>query len=191
MNPFGGNGALSLAAAAAVSMNPGAGGFGVGDNSGLASQAARMGFAHGAQLQQQAQQAAAAAAQAQQQSHAQQLHHQQVQAHAQHQQHHTHHQLHAALGEPHPGRMPAKGRIREVWKHNLAEEMAAIRDLVDRYPYIAMVSAFVPLCLSLALSLSSFLFFFLFFLLVFHHLPSFLYSLHFFSIIIFSPLSYH
>ncbi|CAK7240165.1 MAG: CCR4-NOT core DEDD RNase subunit [Sporothrix thermara] len=142
MNPFGGNGALSLAAAAAVSMNPGAGGFGVGDNSGLASQAARMGFAHGAQLQQQAQQAAAAAAQAQQQSHAQQLHHQQVQAHAQHQQHHTHHQLHAALGEPHPGRMPAKGRIREVWKHNLAEEMAAIRDLVDRYPYIAMDTEF-------------------------------------------------
>lgn len=133
LNPFGGNGALGLAAAA--SMNPGAGGFGVGDNSGLASQAARMGFAHGAQLQQQ--QAQQQAQQAQ--SHQQQLHHQQVQ-HAQQQHHNHHHQLHTALGEPHQGRMPTKGRIREVWKHNLVEEMAAIRGLVDKYPYIAMVS---------------------------------------------------
>ncbi|KAL1894704.1 CCR4-NOT core DEDD RNase subunit [Sporothrix stenoceras] len=137
MNPFGANGGLSLAAAA--SMNPGAGGFGVGDNSGLASQAARLGFAHGAQLQQQ--QAQQQAAQQAQQSHVQQLHHQQVQ-HAQQQHHNHHHQLHAALGEPHQGRMPAKGRIREVWKHNLVEEMAAIRDLVDKYPYIAMDTEF-------------------------------------------------
>lgn len=35
---------------------------------------------------------------------------------------------------------PNKGRIREVWKHNLHEEMAVLRDLVDKYPYIAMVS---------------------------------------------------
>lgn len=34
---------------------------------------------------------------------------------------------------------PNKGRIREVWKHNLHEEMAVLRDLVDKYPYIAMV----------------------------------------------------
>ena len=33
-----------------------------------------------------------------------------------------------------------KGRIREVWKHNLAEEMDTLRRLVDRYPYISMVS---------------------------------------------------
>lgn len=110
-----------------------------------------MGFAHGAQLQQQAQQAAA---QAQQQSHAQQLHHQQAQAHAQHQQLHNHHRLHAVLGEPHLGRMPAKGRIREVWKHNLAEEMAAIRDLVDKYPYIAMVSSHCLFLLLIALGQS-------------------------------------
>ena len=35
---------------------------------------------------------------------------------------------------------PNKGRIREVWKHNLHEEMAVLRDMVDKYPYIAMVS---------------------------------------------------
>jgi CCR4-NOT transcription complex subunit 7/8 len=34
---------------------------------------------------------------------------------------------------------PNKGRIREVWKHNLHEEMAVLRDLVEKYPYIAMV----------------------------------------------------
>lgn len=33
----------------------------------------------------------------------------------------------------------AKGRIREVWKHNLHEEMAVLRDMVDKYPYVAMV----------------------------------------------------
>lgn len=38
------------------------------------------------------------------------------------------------------GRGAAKGRIREVWKHNLAEEMDTLRRLVDRYPYISMVS---------------------------------------------------
>lgn len=30
-------------------------------------------------------------------------------------------------------------RIRNVWKHNLKEEMATLRQLVDEYPYIAMV----------------------------------------------------
>jgi len=39
------------------------------------------------------------------------------------------------------GRGVAKGRIREVWKHNLAEEMDTLRRLVDRYPYISMVSS--------------------------------------------------
>ncbi|CCE26997.1 hypothetical protein E4U22_002100 [Claviceps purpurea] len=37
---------------------------------------------------------------------------------------------------------PNKGRIREVWKHNLHEEMAVLRDLVDKYPYIAMDTEF-------------------------------------------------
>lgn len=32
-----------------------------------------------------------------------------------------------------------KSRIRDVWKHNLAQEMATLRQLVDRYPYISMV----------------------------------------------------
>ena len=31
------------------------------------------------------------------------------------------------------------GRIRDVWRHNLAQEMAALRELVDEYPYISMV----------------------------------------------------
>ncbi|GAB0135830.1 hypothetical protein EsDP_00004153 [Epichloe bromicola] len=37
---------------------------------------------------------------------------------------------------------PNKGRIREVWKNNLHEEMAVLRDLVDKYPYIAMDTEF-------------------------------------------------
>ncbi|KAH7326386.1 CAF1 family ribonuclease [Stachybotrys elegans] len=37
---------------------------------------------------------------------------------------------------------PNKGRIREVWKHNLHEEMAVLRDLVEKYPYIAMDTEF-------------------------------------------------
>lgn len=30
-------------------------------------------------------------------------------------------------------------RIREVWKTNLGQEMAMIRNLIDRYPYVSMV----------------------------------------------------
>lgn len=51
-------------------------------------------------------------------------------------------QMHPQLAEHHSFNIrsqPNKGRIREVWKHNLAEEMAILRDLVDKYPYIAMV----------------------------------------------------
>ena len=32
-----------------------------------------------------------------------------------------------------------KSRIREVWRGNLAQEMAVLRELVDKYPYISMV----------------------------------------------------
>ena len=35
----------------------------------------------------------------------------------------------------------SKGRIRDVWKSNLHEEMEHLRRLVDKYPYIAMVSS--------------------------------------------------
>lgn len=86
-----------------------AGAGGDGGGTGLASHAAQMGFARGAQMQQQ--------------------------------------QLH-----PGPdGRLAldakagaAKSRIRDVWKHNLAHEMAVLRSLVDKYPYISMVS--LPIC---------------------------------------------
>lgn len=39
----------------------------------------------------------------------------------------------------HGTRTMNKGRIREVWKHNLEEEMGNLRELIDKYPYIAMV----------------------------------------------------
>lgn len=32
-----------------------------------------------------------------------------------------------------------KGRIREVWRNNLAQEMQILRGLVDKYPFISMV----------------------------------------------------
>ncbi|KAJ5087720.1 hypothetical protein N7456_011336 [Penicillium angulare] len=74
---------------------------------GLASHAAQMGFARGAQMQQQ--------------------------------------QLH----QGHDGRLSldpkggaVKTRIRDVWKHNLAHEMAVLRSLVDKYPYISMDTEF-------------------------------------------------
>ncbi|KAF4952011.1 hypothetical protein FSARC_12755 [Fusarium sarcochroum] len=55
-----------------------------------------------------------------------------------------HGQVHQNMLMEHPGirSHPNKGRIREVWKHNLHEEMAVLRDLVDKYPYIAMDTEF-------------------------------------------------
>jgi len=91
-NPFSMNGnALS------ISGGFGAAGLGMAGGTGLASQAAQMGFAAAGQ--------------------------------------------HNGMGESGGPRGAAKPpRIRDVWKHNLEEEMALLRQLVERYPYIAMVS---------------------------------------------------
>ncbi|KAK3340960.1 CCR4-NOT transcription complex subunit 7 [Neurospora tetraspora] len=120
-------------------LNAGGGGFNVGGDSGLASHAARMGFQHGAQLQQQQQ----SQQQHQQQAQQQTAQHSQHAQHAQHQQHmqHAPQQGHGALAD-HVTRSQSKSRIREVWKYNLNEEMAILRDLVDKYPYIAMDTEF-------------------------------------------------
>jgi len=37
------------------------------------------------------------------------------------------------------GSNPHAQRIREVWRHNLDEEMALLRLLIDKYPYVSMV----------------------------------------------------
>lgn len=37
-------------------------------------------------------------------------------------------------------RTPPTSRIRDVWRGNLEEEMASLRSLIDRYPYISVVS---------------------------------------------------
>lgn len=33
------------------------------------------------------------------------------------------------------------GRIREVWRSNLDQEMVLLRELIRKYPYVSMVSA--------------------------------------------------
>lgn len=53
------------------------------------------------------------------------------------------HQSHNGMVDGHPRAAGTKGRIREVWKGNLAEEMAVLRQLVDKYPYIAMVRLYI------------------------------------------------
>jgi hypothetical protein len=47
------------------------------------------------------------------------------------------HQTFAGPGNPLQNNNDA--RIRNVWKHNLKEEMDTLRRLVDKHPYIAMV----------------------------------------------------
>ncbi|KAG7290845.1 hypothetical protein NEMBOFW57_000850 [Staphylotrichum longicolle] len=129
VNPFSANSNL-LGLAGGLNA---AAGFGVGADSGLASHAARMGFTHAGNLQQQQQSQQQALQQQQQSQHAQ---HAPPVQHPQHGQQQGH-----GLAE-HATRVAQKGRIREVWKHNLHEEMANLRDLVDRYPYIAMDTEF-------------------------------------------------
>lgn len=70
--------------------------------SGLASQAAVMGFAQGAAMQ-------------------------------------ARDALRRSIGGTGSGKGQMKGRIRDVWRGNLAQEMAVLRGLIDKYPYISMV----------------------------------------------------
>jgi CCR4-NOT transcription complex subunit 7/8 len=109
MGVFGNSNLMAFSGGLNTPGGAGLGGVGAGGDTGLASHAARMGFAHAGNLQQQ----------------------QQQQQHPGQQQ-----QGHGMGGEVHP---KAKGRIREVWRHNLHEEMATLRELVENYPYIAMV----------------------------------------------------
>ncbi len=51
-------------------------------------------------------------------------------------------QGHNGISEQGGRGMVKQGRIREVWKHNLQEEMDTLRRLVDRYPYISMVRVY-------------------------------------------------
>jgi hypothetical protein len=51
-------------------------------------------------------------------------------------QEHTAHQLEAASMDSKSG---ANGRIRQVWRHNLEQEMAVLRQLIIKYPYVSMV----------------------------------------------------
>ncbi|KAL2143854.1 hypothetical protein VTI28DRAFT_9923 [Corynascus sepedonium] len=132
VNPFSGNSNL-LGLAGGLNAATGFG-VGVGADSGLASHAARLGFAHAGSLQQQQQSQQQALQQQQQQS--QHTQHAPPVQHPQHAQPQGH-----GLVE-HATRAAQKGRIREVWKHNLHEEFANLRDLVDRYPYIAMDTEF-------------------------------------------------
>ena len=48
------------------------------------------------------------------------------------------HQGYDSIGGPLENKDDA--RIRNVWKHNLKEEMDTLRKLIDEYPYIAMVA---------------------------------------------------
>ena len=51
----------------------------------------------------------------------------------------------AAMGRVQDGTKGIAGqRIREVWKHNLHQEMELLRSLVEKYPYISMVSDTFP-----------------------------------------------
>lgn len=45
-------------------------------------------------------------------------------------------QHHNGMGERAPVN---KGRVREVWQSNLHQEFHTLRQLVDKYPYVAMV----------------------------------------------------
>lgn len=51
----------------------------------------------------------------------------------------------AAMGRAQDGPKGLAGqRIRDVWKHNLHQEMELLRSLIEKYPYISMVSEPLP-----------------------------------------------
>jgi len=56
-------------------------------------------------------------------------------------QEHSAHQLEAATMDAKAG---ATGRIRQVWRQNLEQEMAVLRQLVIKYPYVSMVCFHQP-----------------------------------------------
>lgn len=39
--------------------------------------------------------------------------------------------------------------IRDVWAHNLEEEMEKVREIVEKYPYVAMVSVIIFISISI------------------------------------------
>lgn len=118
--PMGSNQYLGASAQITPFGGAGAGNFNAGGGlggapgfeGGFGSQSARMGFGHGPAVLQQPQ-------------HAGQL-------------------QHSMMMDPSMMRQPnsGRGRIREVWKHNLHEEMGVLRELIDKYPYIAMDTEF-------------------------------------------------
>ncbi|KAI0399931.1 CAF1-domain-containing protein [Xylaria palmicola] len=58
------------------------------------------------------------------------------------QQQHPHQQSHGQPGDNRQRMAGTKGRIREVWKHNYAEEMDLLIELAEDFPYIAMDTEF-------------------------------------------------
>ena len=49
--------------------------------------------------------------------------------------------------------LPASmSRIKEVWAPNLEAEMRIIRDLIEKYPYVAMVHFTTPTCIMTGMS---------------------------------------
>ena len=55
------------------------------------------------------------------------------------------HRSHEASSSMSAGTKGMGGRMREVWRTNLGQEMQLLRNLVERYPFISMVSLIIML----------------------------------------------